>query len=84
MSWRAPWLRERLQLLSLALWDLLVVWAMYALIYRLRLGEAPGITLALVLLELFWLGGSICWGATPSDAAVGRVGSALHSWLFWY
>ena len=62
MSWRAPWLRERLLLLSLALWDLLVVWAMYASIYRLRLGETPGFTFALAVLVLFWLGGSYLLG----------------------
>ena len=74
MSWRAPWLRERLLLLSLALWDLLVVWAMYALIYRLRLGEAPGITLALVSLELFWLGGSYL---------LGRYTQRRRGWASW-
>ena len=42
MSWRAPWLRERLLLLLLAVWDLLVVWGMYAFTYRQRLGQAPG------------------------------------------
>ena len=62
MSWRAPWLRERLLLLSLALWDLVVVWAMYGLIYRLRLGPDPGITLALAVLVLLWLGGSYLLG----------------------
>ena len=62
MSWRAPWLRERLLLLSLALWDLLVVWGMYASIYRLRLGEAPGFTFALAVLVLLWLGGSYLLG----------------------
>jgi len=74
MSWRAPWLRERLLLLSLALWDLLVVWAMYASIYRLRLGEAPGFTFALAVLVLLWLGGSYL---------LGRYTQRRRGWASW-
>ena len=74
MSWRAPWLRERLLLLSLALWDLLVVWAMYGSIYRLRLGQAPGVTIALVALLLLWLGGSYL---------LGRYTQRRRGWANW-
>ena len=74
MSWRAPWLRERLLLLSLALWDLLVVWGMYGSIYRLRLGQAPGVTLALVVLLFFWLGGSYL---------LGRYTQRRRGWACW-
>ena len=74
MSWRAPWLRERLLLLSLALWDLLVVWAMYGSIYRLRLGHIPGVTLALVVLLVLWLVGSYL---------LGRYTQRRRGWASW-
>ena len=74
MSWRAPWLRERLLLLLLALWDLLVVWGMYAFTYRQRLGQAPGLTLALLLLVTFWLGGSYL---------LGRYTQRRRGWALW-
>ena len=74
MSWRAPWLRERLLLLSLALWDLVVVWAMYGSIYRLRLGHSPGVTLALAVLVLLWLGGSYL---------LGRYTQRRRGWASW-
>ena len=74
MSWRAPWLRERLLLLSLALWDLVVVWAMYIAIYRFRLGHSPGFTLALIVLLLLWLGGSYL---------LGRYTQRRRGWASW-
>ncbi|QNJ07666.1 undecaprenyl-phosphate glucose phosphotransferase [Synechococcus sp. Minos11] len=74
MTLRAPWLRERLLLLSLALWDLVVVCAMYGFIYRFRLGQAPGVTLALTILVLFWLGGSYL---------LGRYTQRRRGWASW-
>ena len=74
MSWRAPWLRERLVLLLLALWDLGVVWAAYAFTYRLRLGNSPGVTLALTFLVLLWLGGSYL---------LGRYTQRRSGWASW-
>ena len=74
MTLRVPWLRERLLLLLLALWDLVVVWAMYGSIYRLRLGHTPGFTLALVVLVLLWLGGSYL---------LGRYTQRRRGWSSW-
>ena len=62
MSWRAPWLRERLVLMTLAVWDLLVVVIGYFTVYNWRLGVNPGITPALLGFILLWLGGSYLLG----------------------
>ena len=47
---------------------------MYASIYRLRLGEAPGFTLALAVLVLLWLGGSYL---------LGRYTQRRRGWASW-
>ena len=79
MSWRGAWLRERLLLLSLALWDLVVVWGTYASIYRVRLGDAPGFTLALAVLVVLWLGGFVaCWAA---DLLAAGLPGCLAAWF---
>ena len=62
MSWRAPWLRERLLLLVLALCDLLVVLTVYSLNYWWRVNAWPGLTQALLVLIVVWLGGSYLLG----------------------
>lgn len=62
MSWRAPWLRERLLLLVLALCDLLVVLIVYSINYWWRVNAWPGLTQALLVLILVWLGGSYLLG----------------------
>ena len=62
MSWRAPWLRERLSLIILALWDLLIVLGVYPVIYLWRTGSWPGVTMAWFVLVCVWLGGSYLLG----------------------
>ena len=62
MSWRAPWLRERLLLLVLAFCDLLVVSTVYSINYWWRVNAWPGLTQALLVLILVWLGGSYLLG----------------------
>ena len=62
MVWRAPWLQNRLNRGALALWDSLSLFAIYQLMYGLRLGALPGITAGLIGLECIWLFGSYLLG----------------------
>ena len=55
MSWRAPWLRERLSLIILARWDLLIVLGVYPVIYLWRTGSRPWVTMAWFVLVVFGL-----------------------------
>ena len=74
MSWRAPWLRERLLLLVLALCDLLVVLTVYSLNYWWRVNAWPGLTQALLVLIVVWLGGSYLLGRYTQNV------SGLTAW----
>lgn len=81
MVWRASWMRERLSLMGLALWDLGVIAGAYNLIYARRLGAWPGLTGGLTAFVLVWLGGSYLLGRyserpTPGLAGLWRALSA--------
>ena len=95
MSWRAPWLRERLLLLVLAFCDLLVVSTVYSINYFWRVNAWPGLTQALLVLILAWLGGSyllgrytqsvsglIAWRQTLLLASCVLALFVLQAWLF--
>ena len=79
MSWRAPWLRERIALVVLALWDFLVIAIVYSINYWWRTSTWPGLTQALAALIVVWLGGSYLLGRYTQNV------SGLGSWrqTFW-
>ena len=79
MSWRAPWLRERISLVVLALWDFFVVVIIYSINYWWRTSTWPGLTQALCALIILWLGGSYLLGRYTQNV------SGLGSWrqTFW-
>ena len=94
MSWRAPWLRERLLLLALALSDLLIVITIYSINYWLNVSAWPGLTQALMVLIISWLSGSyllgrytqnisgfIAWRQTLLLASVILSLFVLQAWL---
>jgi hypothetical protein len=60
MGLRAPWLRQRLLMLGLALFDALSLAATYNITHAIRLEEQAwvGINRALALLILLWVGTS--------------------------
>ena len=74
MSWRAPWLWERLLLLVLALRDLLVILTVYSLNYWWRVNAWPGLTQAFLVLIVVWLGGSYLLGRYTQNV------SGLTAW----
>ena len=98
MLWRAPWMQARLALASLVLWDLIVIFTSYNVIYSRRLGAWPGLTLGLLVMGLVWLGSSYLLGRYSARSSSGLLGQKLlslgfvvfvvlgvfvfHSWFF--
>jgi len=55
MLWRAPWLRQRLTLIGMVLWDGLLVYIGYNVTYWLRLQEWVGVNESLLILLGLWV-----------------------------
>ena len=77
MTLRAPWLRDRKQLILLALCDFFAILIVYFSIYYWRIGAFPGLTQAFFALEFIWLVGSYFLGRytqkAPTVYALKRV-----------
>jgi exopolysaccharide biosynthesis polyprenyl glycosylphosphotransferase len=70
MQLRLPWLRERLQLFSLAAADAALLSFFYNLSYWQRLGIWEGLNRALMAFLVLWLGGSYLLGRYSRVSAV--------------
>ncbi len=66
MWWRNPWLRERRLLLSLAIFDGLLIAGTYGLLYLRRFDHWPGMNRSMVGLLILWLGCSYLLGRYSS------------------
>lgn len=66
MWWRNPWLRERRLLLSLAVFDGLLIAGTYGLLYLGRFDHWPGMNRSMVGLLILWLGCSYLLGRYSS------------------
>ena len=91
-------MQARLALASLVLWDLIVIFTSYNVIYSRRLGAWPGLTLGLLVMGLVWLGSSYLLGRYSARSSSGLLGQKLlslgfvvfvvlgvfvfHSWFF--
>jgi exopolysaccharide biosynthesis polyprenyl glycosylphosphotransferase len=62
MTLRTPWLRDRKQLILLAILDFFAIFIIYFSIYYWRIGAFPGLTKALLAVEFIWLSGSYFLG----------------------
>ena len=62
MLWRAPWLRARALLLSVAAWDAICIFEGYKQIYITRLGEWHGVSSGLIVIWIAWLSTSYLIG----------------------
>lgn len=69
MWWRAPWLKQRLLLLSLAIVDGLLSIGAYNVLYWHRFGVWPGVTTSVAMLTGMWLATSYLLGRYSSPDA---------------
>ena len=79
MLWRAPWLRHRLGLMTLAAWDAASVYMSYNFTYVLRLGTWEGWSLGLAVISATWLGSSYVLGRYSPTAKGERESVARHA-----
>ena len=67
MLWRAPWLRARAILLSVAAWDALCIFGSYKYIYIEKVKEWNGISSGLVVIWATWLSMSYLIGRYSAE-----------------
>ena len=79
MLWRAPWLRHRVALMTLAAWDAASVYMSYNMTYVLRLGTWEGWSLGLAVVSATWLGSSYVIGRYSPTAEGDRDSRASQA-----
>ena len=73
MLWRAPWLRARALLLSVAAWDVLCIFGSYRHIYIAKLNEWNGIGSGLVVIWATWLSTSYLIGRYSAEGSRAKL-----------
>ena len=69
MLWRAPWLRARALLLSVAAWDAMCIFEVYKHIYIAKLNEWNGISSGLIVIWATWLSSSYLVGRYSAEGS---------------
>ena len=73
MHWRAPWLRARALLLSVAAWDALCIFGSYKHIYIAKLNEWNGISSGLLVIWATWLSSSYLVGRYSEECSSSKT-----------
>lgn len=62
MLWRAPWLRGRSKMLLYAAWDVVCLWILYILNYRIRMGTWETLGNSVLVIPVLWIACSYLFG----------------------